>query len=375
MVAGGIASGASAHVLTPDSCPVLSVRAVVYVSCPGAPTLLTATAGDGTVTLTWAAPDGDSQGDTYNVYQGTSPGGETASAVNLSPITDTTYKVPDLTNGTTYYFTVTAANGAGEGPASNEMSATPVPVPGAPTGLTATAGNRTVTLSWAAPDGGSQGDTYNVYQGTSPGGETASAVNLSPITDTSYKVPDLTNGTTYYFTVTAANEAGNSKPSNEVSATPATVPGPPLRLTATPGDGKVTLTWAAPRSDGGSDVTGYNIYYATSADFKAAAKIPWGTDTAVTVTGLVNGIPYNFWVTAVNGAGEGKPPKEVPATRSACRRRPLGWPRLPVMARWPCRGPRPRPMAGRKLPVTTSTWRLRLTSRLPPRSPGARTPP
>ena len=66
-------------------------------------------------------------------------------------------------------------------------------------------------------------------------------------------------------------------------------PGAPTLLTATVSDGTVTLSWTAPASDGGSSVTSYNVYSATSADFKGATKVPGVTGTAVTVTGLVNG--------------------------------------------------------------------------------------
>ena len=72
---------------------------------------------------------------------------------------------------------------------------------------------RQVTLSWDPPasDGGPSASGYNVYQGTSAGGETGTPVNHSPVTSTSYQVTGLTNGSTYYFTVKAVSEAGNSQ--------------------------------------------------------------------------------------------------------------------------------------------------------------------
>jgi hypothetical protein len=94
--------------------------------------------------------------------------------------------------------------------------------PGAPQGLTATAGNGQVSLSWTAPssDGGSAITGYDVYEGTSPGGESSTPVNPSPLTSTSYTVTGLNNGTTYYFTVEAINAVGHSTASGEASATP-----------------------------------------------------------------------------------------------------------------------------------------------------------
>ena len=148
-----------------------------------------------------------------------------------------------LVNGTTYYFRVTAVSKVGEGKPSAEATAVPATVPGAPAGLTATPGDGQVTLLWTVPaSGGAQVTGYNVYQGTSPGGEARVPVNGSSlVTATSYKVTGLVNGTTYYFRVTAVNRVGHGPPSAEAKAVPVAVPGAPTRVTATAGDGQVTL--------------------------------------------------------------------------------------------------------------------------------------
>jgi len=94
--------------------------------------------------------------------------------------------------------------------------------PPAPTGLTAgAAGSSGVDLTWDAPTAppGLTLTGYDVYQGTSPGGESTTPVNSVPVTTTSYTVPNLDSATTYYFAVTAIYSSGQSPPSGEASAT------------------------------------------------------------------------------------------------------------------------------------------------------------
>lgn len=88
--------------------------------------------------------------------------------------------------------------------------------PPAPTGLTATAGNTQVALSWTATTGAA---SYSVYRGTSSGGESSTAI-ATGITASTYTDASVTNGTTYYYKVAAVNSVGTSSMSNEASATP-----------------------------------------------------------------------------------------------------------------------------------------------------------
>jgi hypothetical protein len=89
-------------------------------------------------------------------------------------------------------------------------------VPSAPTGLTATAGNTQITLAWTASSGAA---SYNVYRGTSAGGESSTPI-ATGVTTVNYTNTGLTNGTTYYYKVKAVNSAGTSGYSNEASAIP-----------------------------------------------------------------------------------------------------------------------------------------------------------
>jgi predicted phage tail protein len=296
--------------------PSAEVQAVP-ATLPGVPTGLTATRGNAQVTLSWTAPasDGGSRVSGYLIYQGTSPGGENTTPVNGSLVTATSSTVTGLTNGTTYYFKVTAVNGVGEGRASSEVSAVPATVPGAPTGLTATRGNAQVILSWAAPalDGGSQVTGYDLYVGTTA--DLSGNAPVARVTGTVVTVTNLINGTRYYFRVAAVNRVGGGPASNEVSAVPLTVPGAPTGLTATPGNSRVTLSWAAP-PDGGAAISGYLIFDGTRPGGENRTPVNGSlvTATSYTVTGLTNGTTYYFRVIAVNAAGEGPLSAEAPAT-------------------------------------------------------------
>src|SRR5205823_5493062 len=98
---------------------------------PGAPQGLVASPGDATVTLTWSAPisNGGSPVTNYRIYRGTSSNGETLLTTIGNALT---YSDTAVTNGATYYYQVSATNAIGEGPRSNEASATPVASPTAP---------------------------------------------------------------------------------------------------------------------------------------------------------------------------------------------------------------------------------------------------
>jgi len=86
--------------------------------------------------------------------------------------------------------------------------------PAVPTGLTATGGNQQVALTWNASSGATG---YNVGRATTTGGP---YTTVSSPSTTSYTDSSVTNGTTYYYVVSAANSAGTSGNSSQVSATP-----------------------------------------------------------------------------------------------------------------------------------------------------------
>jgi len=119
--------------------------------------------------------------------------------------------------------------------------------PAAPTGLAASAGNAQISLSWTASAGAT---SYNVYRGTTAGGESATPI-YTGITGTTKVDTGLTNGTAYYYKVKAVNASGASAYSNEASATPIATASIPYAVAAPTIDGSVDAGWSA--------ATAYNI--------------------------------------------------------------------------------------------------------------------
>lgn len=185
--------------------PIPPEPPIPVVTVPDAPTGVSAVAGNAQATISFTAP----------VDTGGSP--ITGYKINSSPVTmeQTTssagsYVFTGLTNGTAYTFTVKAVNIVGDSPASSASnSVTPVTVPGAPTGVSAVAGNAQATVSFTAPvnTGGSAIIGYKILTNLPIFG-------YRDATSSPYVFIGLNNGTAYTFTVTAVNAAGESLPSN-----------------------------------------------------------------------------------------------------------------------------------------------------------------
>ena len=179
-------------------------------SAPLAPTGLAAAAANAQVNLTWNTSSGATG---YYVKRSASSGSETQIA---APST-TAYTDNAVSNGTKYYYLVSAVNSAGESANSAEVSATPtapITPPAVPTGLQATAGNAQVNLTWNASAGATN---YHLKRSTTAG---SGYTQIGAPTTANFADSGLANGTTYYYVVTAVNTAGESGNSNQASATP-----------------------------------------------------------------------------------------------------------------------------------------------------------
>jgi fibronectin type 3 domain-containing protein len=225
----------------------------------------------------------------------------------VANVTTASFTDTSVVNGTTYYYVVSAVNGAGESANSAQVSATPqLTVPAVPSGLTATPGNTQVGLTWAAASGAA---SYNVKRATVNGGPYST---ITSVTGTSYTDTGLANDTTYYYVVSAVNGAGESANSTQASATPqVSVPPAPTGLAATAGNTQVALSWNA-----ASGATSYNVKRSTTSG-SGYALVTTVTGTSYTDTGLANGTTYYYVVSASNAGGESANSAQVSATPAA----------------------------------------------------------
>ncbi len=107
---------------------------------------------------------------------------------------------------------ITLFVGCGGGGSSSSTTTAPA----APTGVTATPGNDQVTIAWTSVTGAT---SYNIYWSTTTGVTTANGTKIASATNP-YIQTQLTNGTPYYYVVTAVNSIGESAASTQVNATP-----------------------------------------------------------------------------------------------------------------------------------------------------------
>lgn len=174
------------------------------------------------------------------------------------------------------------------------------PVPPGP--ITTSNDSTSITLTWPK---GTETDLrgYFIGKSTTPGGPYSFALGLilPPAGPTvTYVDTAVSVNTRYYYVVTAVDTHANpSDLSAEASEIIDTVPpAPPSGLTGTPSDLSAKLAWT-PNSE--VDLLGYNVYFRLSTDVpRTKANSSPVTSTSYTVTGLTNGLSYDFWITALD---------------------------------------------------------------------------
>jgi fibronectin type 3 domain-containing protein len=242
----------------------------------------------------------------YKIYRSTISGFTPGPGNHIaSPITNS-YLDSGLTDGTTYYYRIRAVDEVpNEGPSSDEAIGVPhdsMP-PAKVMGVSATiipTGNA-LSLSWTA---NTEPDlvNYKVYRSTTSG-FTPGPINLiaTPIIN-SYLDSGLTDGTIYYYRISAVDEVPNEGPaSDQASGIPADTMAPPQVLGLTVSviyTGNVLqLTWTASSA---TDFDHYNIYRSNESSTGLYILIATSVTTSYIDSGLEDGHAYYYKVSAVD---------------------------------------------------------------------------
>ena len=295
-----------AQVFIADNTPVIdlkegmnyvrSIRAFAPASPPAAPTGLTATAGNGQISIAFTA--GAANGSTINSYK-YSLDGTTYTA--FSP-TDTTTPVvvTGLTNGTSYTIRLKAVNVIGDGAASDSVTATPITVPvlnattmyiGQSLTVNGTGFNSTATLVI-------QGSKFLPLWFSQQ--LTISTFTINSDTSLTFIVPPassfLTGATSADWTIQARNTSDDWE-NNGASTLQVYLPGPAFSLSA-----------SSLNSTVGTSITSYAITSTGGAiaSYAIAPALSNGTLTFNTTIGLLSGTPNTaasaatYTITATN---------------------------------------------------------------------------
>ena len=281
---------------------------------PAAPTGVSATATQGSATVTWTAPSpGTSPITGYTITPYIGATAQTPTTITGSPpATSTT--ITGLTNGVTYTFTVAATNAVGTGPASaasNPVTPSAPTAPGAPTGLTATPGNMSATVTWSAP--AADGSPITSYTITPYIGATAQApttITGSPPA-TNAVITGLTNGSTYTFTVTATNAIGSgpaSAASNAVTPTATTSPAFVQQVSAHGHGASLAVTPGTNLTAGHRLIVEVGVWNSSNATTSSVKDSAGDTFTELLHFKASDGTEMSVWSAPVS-AGAGTKPK------------------------------------------------------------------
>ena len=232
-------------------------------SSPEKPTGFEVAPGNRKATLTWNDPDDGTVTKWQYSYKTTEDYG---SWIDMSGSGADTVRhvVSMLANDTLYTFRIRAVNNVGGGAESDEVSATPVAsVPGKPTGLAALTGDGQITLQWTDPSDATIRKWQYAYKTTGKY-EVWTDMSGSGATTIRHTIGELANGTTYTIKIRAVNDVGDGPESDEVSATPLSVPAKPAGFAVTGGDAQVLLEWDDPLN---ASITGWQYSWKTSGDY------------------------------------------------------------------------------------------------------------
>jgi len=306
--------------------PVVAVD-VLATTPPAAPRNFGGFLNGTSAYLSWSTPvtNGGSAITGYEVSQSIDSGASW-SVVSTVVAPTRSARVDNLVGGTTYLFRVVARNAAGASTPSSTVSLQPriTGTPNPPSNVVATVNATTVTVSWRAVTSSFAPVTdYIVEVSTNMSG--VWSVHPDAVsTATTAQLRDRTPYVPVSIRIRAVNSFGTGPASGVVTVVPRSAPvapGAPRNVSGTPGDGSVTVSWIAPESNGGASITAYTV---TASPGGSSCE---SVTTMCVVTGLTNGVPHTFTVTATNSAGTG------PASAASDPVTPASGSTVPISAR------------------------------------------
>jgi len=208
------------------------------VTVPPVPDGLMASPRNNSVVVSWGVSAGATS---YNIKRSSGNGGPytTIKSIQSSSSAGTTYTDTSVTNGSNYYYVISAVNLKGESSNSSQVVVTPGPqVIPAPTGLRQFYWNGLLDLTWDPIPGALW---YNLKRSNTSGGPytTLSSVEISYSGELTGD-PSVIPGNTYYYVVTGVTNLGESPNSSELKIV---CPITPTGLTAQLLNNQVVLTW------------------------------------------------------------------------------------------------------------------------------------
>jgi uncharacterized repeat protein (TIGR02543 family) len=178
-------------------------------------------------------------------------------------------------------------------------AATPRRVPSAPTRVSTTRGDKSLSVSFTP--GSENGAAISSYEYSIDNGVTWKATSPS-VVSSPFVISGLTNGTDYSVKLRAINIMGLGASSEASTGRPATVPTAPTNLVVTRENGSLSISFTA-GSSSGEEITRYEF---STDSGKTWAKVPRGdVKSPLTISGLTNGTTYSVQLRAVNSVGSG----------------------------------------------------------------------
>ena len=198
------------------------------------------------------------------------------------------------------------------------VGATAPPLPEPPINVSANGDIMSVIIAWE-PSPNSTVYSYRIYRWDNVSNSSPQLIAVVNSSVTNYIDTDVQPLVTYYYYITAVNTAGESNPSNTVSAVPSPQPGPPYpprNPWVGELNGVVVIGWQPPLCDCGSEIIKYNIYKREEGgNWHLIASVD-ASSTSYSDSNVVPGVTYYYYITAVNGYGESEPSDIVYITPS-----------------------------------------------------------